>query len=90
MMNDDVSKCLDDGSVVDLIMFDFGKAFDSASHPILLTKLRLLGFDVHLIRWIEDSLVGRKMSVSVKGMSSRPHWSPVESLRVQSLVQSFS
>ena len=73
LVYDDVSKCLDDGSVVDLIMFDFAKAFDSVSHPILLTKLHLLGIDTHLIRWIEDFLVGRKMSVSVKGRSSRPH-----------------
>ena len=59
------TSCLDNGNVVDLILFDFAKAFDVVSHPILLSKLRLLGVHVHLIRWIEDFLVGRTMSVSV-------------------------
>ena len=73
LVYDDVTKCLDNGNVVDLILFDFAKAFNVVSHPILLSKLRLLGVHVHLIRWIEDFLVGRTMSVSVKGKTSSPH-----------------
>jgi hypothetical protein len=69
----DVSKWLDNGSVVDLIMFDFAKAFDVVSHPILLAKLHSIGIHTRLINWIEDFLVGRKMSVSVKGEISSPH-----------------
>ena len=56
LVYDDVSKCLDDGSVVDLIMFDFAKAFDSVSHPNLLTKLRLLDIDTGtLSKSLKDS-----------------------------------
>ena len=68
----DVSRIVDEGNVVDLIMFDFAKAFDTVSHPILLTKLHLLGIHSHLIHWIGDFLVGRQMSVCVKGRTSSP------------------
>ena len=67
LVYNDISKWLDAGSAVDLILFDFAKAFDVVSHPIILTKLSRLGIDRHLISWIEDFLVGRTMSVSVKG-----------------------
>ena len=73
LVYNDVTKCLDGGNVVDLIMFDFAKAFDVVSHPILLTKLHLLGIDIDLIRWIEDFLVGRQMQVNIQGKASRPH-----------------
>ena len=73
LVYDDVAKWLDDGCVVDLIMFDFAKAFDLVSHPILLEKLRLIGITSPLIYWIEDFLVGRSMSVSVKGNVSRSY-----------------
>ena len=73
LVYDDVSKWLDNGSIIDLIMFDFAKAFDVVSHPVLLAKLSLIGIDTHLIYWIEDFLVGRTMTVSVKGRVSSPH-----------------
>ena len=73
LVYNDVSEWLDGGCVVDLIMFDFAKAFDLVSHPILLRKLHLIGIQSPLIHWIEDFLVGRSMSVSVKGATSRSH-----------------
>ena len=63
---------MDSGSVVDLVMFDFAKAFDEVSHPVLPAKLRLLGVQSSLIRWIEDFLVERSMTVYIKGKLSRP------------------
>ena len=66
----DVSVWLDGGNVVDLILFDFAKAFDVVSHPILLAKLTSLGIERNLICWIQDFLVGRTMCVSVKATLS--------------------
>ena len=67
---DEISSCLDSGSPVDLIMFDFSKAFDVICHAILIEKLRLLGVQGSLIGWIEDFLVGRTMQVLVKNTTS--------------------
>ena len=74
LVYDEISKWVDDGNVVDLILFDFSKAFDTVSHPILLAKLSSLGVDAQLLSWIQDFLVNRSMLVSVKGKhsSSRP------------------
>ena len=68
----DISRWVDKGSVVDLVLFDFSKAFDVVSHPVLLTKLHLLGIDLQLISWIEHFLINCSMSVSVKGTLSTP------------------
>ena len=68
---DEVSKWLDDGCVTDHVMFDFAKAFDVVSHSILLRKLHLIGIAEPLIYWIEDFLIGRSLSVSVKGVLSK-------------------
>ena len=35
-----ISKWVDDGSPVDVIYFDFQKAFDKVPHKILLIKLK--------------------------------------------------
>lgn len=69
---DEISKWMDEGSIVDLVLFDFSKAFDTVSHSILLAKLSSLGIDTQLLYWIGDFLVGRSMSVSVKGSISSP------------------
>ena len=63
----EVVRGVDDGKVVDVVYLDFSKAFDLVSHRILLDKLLLLGFDRFVVGWIEDFLVGRRMSVSVSG-----------------------
>ena len=73
LVYDDVTKWLDDGCVIDLILFDFAKAFDTVSHPVLLQKLKLLGIQSPLLYWIEDFLVGRSMFVHVKGKPRRTH-----------------
>lgn len=77
LVYDSITGWFDQGDAVDLILFDFAKAFDVVSHPILLSKLSCLGIDTRLIYWIEDFLSGRTMSVSVKGAYSSPR--PVRS-----------
>ena len=60
---------MDNKEVVELIMFDFSKAFDRVNHRLLLKKLKKLGVSGALLEWIRDFLVGRKMAVSVGGCS---------------------
>ena len=73
LVYNDISLWIDEGSMVNLVLFDFSKAFDLVSHPILLNKLHLLGFDSSLISWIEIFLTRRTMSVSIKGSVSASH-----------------
>ena len=60
-----VTDWLDRFSMVDLILFDFAKAFDKVNHTVLLRKLRLLGVGDALLEWISAFLLGRQMYVSV-------------------------
>ena len=73
LVYDEVSLWVDEGNIVDLILFDFSKAFDLVSHPILLDKLNCLGVDRSQILWIEAFLTRRTMSVSIKGKVSSSH-----------------
>ena len=60
------------GLVVDLVFFDFVKAFDTVNHSVLLDKLACIGVNQQLIRWIECFLTRRTMQVSVSGALSDP------------------
>ena len=77
LVYNDISLWLDQGNAVDLILFDFSKAFDVVSHNILMVKLTHLGIDRGLVTWIEAFLVGRSMTVSVG--SSHSNFRPVRS-----------
>ena len=66
-----VSVNMDHGNVVDMLYFDYAKAFDMVDHRILLTKLSSIGIGNPLLGWIQDFLLGRKMTVVVHGSSSR-------------------
>ena len=68
---------LDRGGSIDVIYFDFMKAFDKVSHGRLLMKLRLYGIDGNLHKWIKAFLSGRKQRVTVNGASS--NWEDVTS-----------
>ena len=67
---DYVTLSLDSGDVIDLVLFDFSKAFDVVNHDVLLTKLWCLGIRGRLWHWIDSFLRGRKMYVSVGGAHS--------------------
>ena len=67
---DYVSVHLDGGHDVDVLYFDFRKAFDVVNHKLLLTKLSLIGIGNPLLGWIRDFLTGREMNVVVHGSSS--------------------
>ena len=70
LVYDEIASSVDAGSTVDLILFDYSKAFDVVSHKVLISKLHLLGIDGQLLSWIESFLSDRKMQVSVKGCLS--------------------
>ena len=72
LVYDSIAKWYDEGSVIDLMLFDFSKAFDVVSHSILLTKLKHLGIEDNLIAWIEAFLVGRTMRVAIRDAYSNP------------------
>lgn len=77
LVYNDVTSWVDSGYVVDIVLFDFSKAFDVVCHTTLVTKLKQLGIGGRLLDWISDFLIGRSMSVSVSGISSTPR--PVHS-----------
>ena len=67
-----VTSWLDQGFNVDLILFDFSKAFDTVCHSVLLDKLFSLGIRGRLLYWIKAFLVNRNMCVSVSNQHSHP------------------
>ena len=76
-MLDNWTSILDRGGAVDVIYFDFMKAFDKVSHGRLLAKLRTYGIDGNLHTWINGFLSDRKQRVTVNGTNS--NWEDVTS-----------
>ncbi|KAK4827745.1 LOW QUALITY PROTEIN: hypothetical protein QYF61_021216 [Mycteria americana] len=75
----DKATCLvDEGKDVDVVYLDFSKAFDTASHSILLEKLAAHGLDGCTLRWVENWLDGWAQRVVVNGVKSS--WWPVTSV----------
>ncbi|MEM7557303.1 MAG: reverse transcriptase family protein, partial [Cyanobacteria bacterium P01_A01_bin.84] len=66
----DWTSFVDQGQSVDVVYLDFAKAFDTVSHPKLLFKLKRLGIDGELLKWIENFLTGRKQIVRVSNTLS--------------------
>ena len=66
----DISLSLDNSKVVDLVFFDYSKAFDKVSHIILLNKLFKIGVSTQLLRWIRCFLMSRVMQVKVSSTLS--------------------
>ena len=72
-----VTSWFDASQTVDVILFDFLKAFDRVNHRLLIKKLAQLGVSGFLLEWIHHFLTGRRMCVSVGGCASS--WTDVES-----------
>ena len=60
---DFISASLDSGILVDVILLDFAKAFDTVLHRRLLAKLRAYGFESLTLKWIEAFLKERRQRV---------------------------
>jgi hypothetical protein len=65
-----VSQKLDKGEPVDIIYLDFQKAFDKVPHKRLLAKLKAIGIEGNLLRWIGLWLTGRKQRVVINSVES--------------------
>ena len=72
---EEITKWVDEGSPVDVIYFDFQKAFDKVPHQRLILKLKSHGMGNSIINWIEQWLNDRRQSVVVDGEVSS--WKPV-------------
>ena len=63
----DIINALETGDSLDTVLLDYSKAFDRVHHSILLKKVKALGIDGPVGRWIGNFLIGRKQSVKVNG-----------------------
>ena len=61
----DITSMIDEGRIVDLIFFDFSKAFDLVDHSILFVKLQTLGISGDILNWLVYFLSNRSMKVRV-------------------------
>lgn len=65
---------LEEGGPVDVLYFDFCKAFDSVPHYRLLTKMQNMGISGKTLDIVADFLSGRTLQTSVGGSLSFPRW----------------
>ena len=65
-----ITKWYDEGEVVDVVLFDYSKAFDRPNHNLMIDKHKCLGIEDPFLGWLLSFLVDRVMFVSVGGSSS--------------------
>ena len=65
-----IINALESGHCMDTVLLDYSKAFDRVHHSILLRKVKELGINGVLGRWIGGFLLGRKQAVKVNGRIS--------------------
>ena len=66
----DIAKNLDLGDQVDVMLFNFSKAFNKVSHQCLLPKLQYYGVGNKTLSWIQFFLTGRIQQVALDGTLS--------------------
>ena len=66
----DIVAAADQGNHVDMIFFNFSKAFDMVSHCRLVSKLEHYGVRGSILKWIEGFLCHRTQKVVIEGVSS--------------------
>ena len=62
----DLTNSIENKEIVDVIYFDYRKAFDSISHKKLLDKLTNIGITGALHKWITSYLSNRKFKVKIQ------------------------
>ena len=72
-----ICEILDRGGSVDVVYFDFMKAFDKVSHERLIMKLESYGIDGAIQKWIKAFLSDRRQRVVVNRATSE--WAGVTS-----------
>ena len=74
---EEVTAYIEEDHCVDIIYFDFAKAFDSVPHERLLRKIESYGIGGNFLNWIKSFLRDRKQRVVLNGFKSS--WSNVVS-----------
>lgn len=69
---DKILNILAEDSNVDVIYLDFAKAFDKVDFTIALKKMKNIGIDGKILRWISAFLHYRTQTVVVNGIHSSP------------------
>ena len=69
---DDISQALENSHCIDIIYFDYQKAFDTISHEMLLSKLLKFGIKGSLYKLIENYLSNRQFTVKIDNCFSDP------------------
>ena len=69
-MYDTWVQAVDRGELAGVCMLDMSAAFDVVDHGILLSKLKLYGFDGDALKWMKNYLSGRTQSVYIDGSLS--------------------
>ena len=72
-----IKNAIDQGVHTDVAFLDFSKAFDSVSHPHLISKLDQIGIKGPLLQWFTSYLNNRVQRVVIDGKNSE--WLPVTS-----------
>ena len=74
LVYDFVSKHVDEGSMTDVILFDFSKAFDVVVHSLLISKVQCLGIHGKILQCIHSFLLNHSMRVrvTIDGGKRRP------------------
>ena len=70
MLTDELSKTMQMGKQIYLILLDFSKAFDKVAHEKLIQKLHHYGIRGDTLKWIKDFLKNRKQAVVINGLNS--------------------
>ena len=67
---DDLTKNLQKGLQMDVLIMDFVKAFDNVNHSLLVHKIHQYGIRDKVNSWIKSCLSGRNQTVVVEGVNS--------------------
>ena len=78
---DDCTRAMMEGyiyiTLIDVVYFDFSKAFDTVPHKRLIHKLRAYGIGGKLLEWLQSFLSDQEQSVVINSVFSS--WRPVTS-----------
>ena len=61
---------LQKGTMTDILVLDFAKAFDKVNHSLLTHKLYQYGVQGQVLHWITDFLHDRRQAVVINGVRS--------------------
>ena len=67
---DEWTEMLEKGQIIDIVYFDFQKAFDTVPHRRLIELMKHYQIDDVVIKWVNDFLTNRKQQVIVEGNKS--------------------